>query len=288
MTTEKLSLPLNCIRTDGGTQTRLKPDYMLVLEYAEQVSQGVEFPPVDVFHDGSAYWLADGFHRFLAAEEAERDSINANVHQGTVRDAILFAVGANATHGRRVTNDDKRNAVMMLLRDAEWSTWSDREIGRAANVSHPFVAAYRRHVETLPVGKCPPLATKGKDGKLRKRPIRKSGLPGPESISAAGDNDEQGAIQEAPFRPRLWSAESAAEPDVCVPQGVGVRYANEAIDCLKAIPHEDPTRSLGISEVAKWIAQNPQDFLVDVTPVLEVRRRTSTTPTADAEQLIGA
>lgn len=37
-------------------------------------------------------------------------------------------------------------AVLTLLEDAEWATWSDREIARRCAVSHPFVAALRGSV----------------------------------------------------------------------------------------------------------------------------------------------
>ena len=66
------------------------------------------------------------------------------MRQGTQRDAILWSVGANASHGMRRTNQDKRRAVMRLLEDAEWKCWSDREIAERCAVTHPFVAELRR------------------------------------------------------------------------------------------------------------------------------------------------
>lgn len=60
-----------------------------------------------------------------------------------MRDAILFSVGVNSSHGLRRTNADKRRSVMRLLDDAEWSTWSDREIARRCGVSQPFVGNLR-------------------------------------------------------------------------------------------------------------------------------------------------
>lgn len=63
----------------------------------------------------------------------------------TLPEAIwtLGRVGANASHGLRRTNDDKRRAVLTLLNDLEWAKWSDREIARACGVTHPFVAKQR-------------------------------------------------------------------------------------------------------------------------------------------------
>ena len=65
------------------------------------------------------------------------------MRQGTRRDAVLHSVGANAQHGLRRTNADKRRAVETLLRDEEWSGWSDSEIARRCGVSHPTVAKVR-------------------------------------------------------------------------------------------------------------------------------------------------
>ena len=135
-------VPLREIRTDGGTQARAKLDEAKVEEYAEALGAGAIFPPVVVFYDGSAYWLADGFHRVAARRRggASDDSvIPADVRSGTRRDAVLFACGANATHGLARSIDDKARAVVTLLRDDEWGQWSYREIARRCQVSHDFV-----------------------------------------------------------------------------------------------------------------------------------------------------
>jgi hypothetical protein len=67
----------------------------------------------------------------------------ADIRQGTRRDAVLFSVGANATHGLRRTNEDKRRSVMTLLNDPEWARWSDREIARQCGVDNSFVSRLR-------------------------------------------------------------------------------------------------------------------------------------------------
>jgi hypothetical protein len=61
--------------------------------------------------------------------------IMALVHQGDIRDAVRYAVGANSNHGKRRTNADKRKAVLTLLEDEQWTNWSDREISRRCSVS---------------------------------------------------------------------------------------------------------------------------------------------------------
>ena len=46
-------------------------------------------------------------------------------------------------HGLSRTNADKRHAVMLLLNDEEWVTWSDSEIARKCAVYHSFVGRMR-------------------------------------------------------------------------------------------------------------------------------------------------
>jgi hypothetical protein len=139
-------LRLTQIRTNGGTQMRAALNRETVVEYADAMRRNETFPPVIVYYDGADYWLADGFHRVEAAHQAHGSArqIAAIVRPGTRRDAILHAAGANANHGQRRTNADKRRAVEALIRDEEWAAWSDREIARVCNVTHPFVAGIRK------------------------------------------------------------------------------------------------------------------------------------------------
>lgn len=137
---------LDDIRTDGGTQPREYLNELVLSEYAEGMTDGTAFPPVVIFFDGSHYWLADGFHRFFAAKKCGARDLAADVRQGTRRDAKLYAVGANATHGLRRTNADKRRAALTLLQDEEWQRWSNREIARQCGATHTFVAKLRREL----------------------------------------------------------------------------------------------------------------------------------------------
>lgn len=131
------------IRLDGGTQPRAGIDQAVVDDYHSDMQAGAQFPPVELVYDGTNYWLWDGFHRFHALRKDGDRLIAANVRQGTRRDAVLLSVGANATHGFRRTNEDKRRSVLALLHDDEWRQWSDREIARRCAVSNQFVSNVR-------------------------------------------------------------------------------------------------------------------------------------------------
>ena len=138
-----VSLKISILILSEEVQSRVSLDEAVIEEYAEAMKKGDRFPPIDVYFDGEDYYVADGFHRVKAAIKAGFDEINAKVHAGNVRNAILHSVGANASHGLRRTNLDKRNSVEKLLIDVEWQLWSDRKIADKCAVSHPFVAKVR-------------------------------------------------------------------------------------------------------------------------------------------------
>lgn len=176
------SLPIEKIRVDGGTQIRTEIDSGVIQSYQDAMLAGASLPGVSVYYDGTDYWLADGFHRLAAAKLLDRDRIHVLVTPGTRRDAILFACGANATHGLRRTNEDKRRAVMTLLNDAEWSRQSDRWVAEKCGVSNHLVATIRSEVGTVPTSKSEPTTRTGKDGKqylARKRKTEDHADPTP-------------------------------------------------------------------------------------------------------------
>lgn len=141
-------LSIDAITLDERCQPRAAMSTALVDEYADAMTEGAEFPPLTVYRDGDTWYLADGFHRIAAAEQAGKQHVVCDVRRGTLRDAILHAVGANATHGQRRTNMDKRRAVETLLRDPEWAKWSDSEIARRCAVHHTFVGKLRSSLVT--------------------------------------------------------------------------------------------------------------------------------------------
>src|SRR5690625_7499820 len=115
-----MMIQIGRIQIDGGTQPRENISEDVVSEYAEAMLDGDKFPPIVVYNDGAKYWLADGFHRYHVSVKAGFKDIEAEVTSGTRRDAILYSVSANAKHGNRRTNADKRTSVLRMLSVAEW------------------------------------------------------------------------------------------------------------------------------------------------------------------------
>ena len=105
-------------------QTRVLLDEETVNDYAEIYREDpLKLPPVSVTAEytpeGEHLMLTDGFHRIESAKRAGLERINCLVTKGTTVDALRAALKANAAHGRRRTNADKRKALEMA--------WEHRE-----------------------------------------------------------------------------------------------------------------------------------------------------------------
>ena len=122
----------------------ISQDY--VDELSEDLESGAVFPPVDLSYDGKQYYVADGYHRIEAVKKSGKEKIDATVHNGDKRAAMLFAGRANACHGRRRTNKDKRKVVNNFLNDPKWCKWSDGKIAQHCIVTQQFVSKLRREL----------------------------------------------------------------------------------------------------------------------------------------------
>ncbi len=155
---------LSTLELVAEAQPRERIDLDVVADYSEVLESGGKLPPIVVFGN----IVADGFHRHLAHQNAQRKTIPAIVHPGGRREAILYSCSANAIHGLRRSNADKRRAVLKLLGDDEWKKWADRRIARAAAVTHPFVSDLR---------------ASGKDFQVAKRMVERDGTEYEQKVS---------------------------------------------------------------------------------------------------------
>ena len=169
------------LRRDGGTQARTGNNEETTEEYAGAMRDGRwqwhQGNALIVFRDDEGtHWLADGFHRIEAAARAALPTVPCDVRPGTRRDAVLFAVGANSSHGLRRTRQDVRRAIELLLRDEEWVKLSDREISRLVGCSDMTVGSVRRELEsTAQIMQL--TERKGADGKTRSLPAPAAPAP---------------------------------------------------------------------------------------------------------------
>lgn len=136
--TEHAKMWLDIAKIDQEKSVQMREegvDLAVVTEYADAIRAGEELPPVTVFREGKEYYLADGWHRLKAHESVGEKRIQVHIIPGTHRDAILHAIGANASHGRPRTLADKEKAILFLLNDPEWRQLTDTEMLRKAKIN---------------------------------------------------------------------------------------------------------------------------------------------------------
>jgi uncharacterized ParB-like nuclease family protein len=160
---------LTAIRFDSTTQVRAEINDATVADYAERMEAGDIFPPAELFEESGAYYIGDGWHRLLAAQKNGDVTIQANVQPGGRVAAVKCALGANATHGLKRTNADKRRSVEVAL--AEFGNLSDREIAKVCAVGHQLVGVARAQLDDSSSSPTPRL---GADGKTRKLPAKQA------------------------------------------------------------------------------------------------------------------
>jgi hypothetical protein len=137
------TLPASKIQTEGlqvrAETNRGHVDNIVEL-FGDECQWPAGLPVLTVYHDGKDYFLADGHHRYQAAQEAGCAEIPCEVRQGDRTTALWHALGSNADHGLPRSNEDKRNAVLMAYRLDP--SLSDNAIAKRCRVSQPFVSHY--------------------------------------------------------------------------------------------------------------------------------------------------
>jgi hypothetical protein len=169
-------LNIAVIRIDGGTQVRKQLNQDKVQEYADLMRDKVEFPPITVFFDGSDYWLSSGFHRYFATKQIGNVSIDCDVHEGTVRDAKLFAYGANK-HGLPHSPEENRQIVLELIKDEEWGKWSNAQIAKHIGLSAMTVGRIRKSLEEPPKEEVTYVNKHGKQTTMKTKNVGKKKEP---------------------------------------------------------------------------------------------------------------
>ena len=149
---EGRKVALSAINFDAQIQVRAGISETTVAEYAERMSEGERFPPVQLFADGDRYFIGDGWHRLGAAKKLRYATFPAVINPGGRTAALKFALSANASHGLQRTNEDKLRALAIAA--TEFPDVSNREMARICAVSEAFVRAQRpRCARNAPEGR---------------------------------------------------------------------------------------------------------------------------------------
>lgn len=132
---------------DLSLQTRAGTDVETIDNYAEAMADGAQFPEVTVFTDGAHYWLADGFHRAMAAKQNGRTVIAADVRKGTEDDAVVFGGTANNKQGKRPTRADVQHFLQMVWERREAIFGGTPTGGNLAEKCGVSISAGKRFVQ---------------------------------------------------------------------------------------------------------------------------------------------
>lgn len=190
--TTKTTLSVEDLVLDGGTQSRAGiceeavEDYSLALDR----SNGKwPFPPIEVFHDGSRYLVASGFHRTLAARRCDVDTVPCVIHSGTAWDAFLFGIKANATNALRTNREDKRYNVEQLLASEEYTQVQIAELVGVTTRTVQRIVAERRDGNPTLSGSSDPTMSCSDDPFDEEDPFGVSG--GEDDVTDSGGHDAQ-------------------------------------------------------------------------------------------------
>jgi uncharacterized spore protein YtfJ len=262
-------LSLELIDIYGGTQARVATNDDAIGSYADDMLTGAQFPPITVYYDGSKYWLADGFHRFLAAQRNEFTEISTEVHEGSRTDALKHALGANATNGVYRSNGDKRNAVEIALE--EWPNMSNSVLSEMCRVSDDLVRRCRAEMEKMARIE-PQRSVTGKDGKqyptgIEREARGKTEKRSSDESSGGSGGGARGGKGKGEFgAPGGSNAEIEADAKIMIRNGEikhseldklasanALDYAETAINVLDRMKQDDPRRVDAVRRIERWL-----------------------------------
>ncbi len=265
MQTQEISLEQ--IDLYGGTQARAQTSEDAIDSYGEAMNQGTIFPPIALYFDGATYWLADGFHRYLAAKRIRRKAIAAEVQAGGRVDALRHALGANVTNGVHRNQADKRNAVEIALE--EWPDRANPVIAEICRVSVEFVRTTRGQLTKS--GQLAPATTVvGRDGKAYPAQVERE--PRGKSEGASRDGAGGGGGGGRPSRKGEGGSLGGGNMEIEREARAMIRrgeinpfelptifsanaddYAATVITLLGTMKPEDPKRNEGLLRIKRWV-----------------------------------
>jgi hypothetical protein len=263
-------LPLDSINIYGGTQARVQTTDDAIESYADEMTQGAVFPAIVVYFDGTTHWLADGFHRYLAAKRIERPTIVAEIFAGGRSDALRHALGANVTNGVYRNNADKRNAVEIALE--EWPDRANPVIAEICRVSPELVRRCRS--ELVRSGKIDvPGKVTGRDGKeypsqIERQPRGKTERSASDDSSSGGAGGGRGFAKGKGDGGALGGTSIELEHEARAMMRKGEMnpfelprlatsnaddYAVTVINLLGTIRPDDPKRNGALQRIKQWV-----------------------------------
>ncbi len=232
----EIDVKIDDLKFDPKLQTRAKPhDRQYVMGLCEVIRERGFQDSIVVFRDPTdgSQWVADGHARADAARSAGCATIRARVHEGGLREAFEFALGANATHGVRRTNADLRHTVLTALADPGTKTYTNEKIADLCHCSDHYVGVLRNKLAATSGNPAEARRT-GKDGKSypARRP-RKAAVP------TRSKPARSSSVAVSPPQTRtdsLASTDGAAGSSIAITKGVPTEASHDGLSAEVTTP----------------------------------------------------
>jgi ParB-like chromosome segregation protein Spo0J len=199
------------LRLDPLLQSRVAMAPELVDDYKTAILRGDRMPCISVVFDRQFYFLTDGWHRCAALKAAGKFEVEADIVEGTYRDAMLASFAANSRNGARRTNADKRRAVQRVLDDPEWAQWSNEAIAKACVVSSHTVAEIRQSISAN--AEMPATRTVERNGTSYQQDTTKIGRKAAPKHAAAVDQSATSAVPLPAWPYPVANSRAPVSPD---------------------------------------------------------------------------
>ena len=223
-----MNVDISAIQKDTSIQCRAIIDTATVNDYAERMTEGDKFPPVILYGTKDKCWIGDGWHRIMSWEQIGAVAVPAELRPGGRVEALKHALSANALHGLKRSNADKRRCVEIALK--EFADLSSRAIAEMCGVSTDLVIAVRpEQVSDFDTSK-----VTGRDGKQY-----------PATRTRREKEPEQEEGEDEPKERRVLG-----------PPCIGMQYARIAIMNLEQIEADDIEREEAFDHVKRWIDEH--------------------------------
>jgi AraC-like DNA-binding protein len=140
------AVPISSIQKEPRATNGVSLDPDRVAAFSDLMRSGAAFPPIEVRCDDGTYWLVDGLHRLIAAEQAGIRELLCEVHAGTFSDAQWdsYASRANAP---RVSPPEI--LLALVLRHPIAAALNASQIASHLGVAVSFVQYWRKRAASL-------------------------------------------------------------------------------------------------------------------------------------------
>jgi len=193
-----VKLKLSQIQRDEKFSPREGTDVEVAKQYAECFDQ---LPPIVVFKIAERFVLADGWHRYRAAEILGLTEIPVEARAGSEADLQEFALLANLKHGKPLSREEKRKVIerFLMLHPERSNSWIAEDLG----TTHHTIINIRTELDKG--GNLPPLEMLiGRDGKEYPRTIEQpSSSEQEEQEGQEGQEDQEGQEEQEEAAPAI-------------------------------------------------------------------------------------